>query len=152
MSQPPPTRGVEPAPGLRRACGRTARDEAAGRPRRLPRRPAFHRGSILDCTALLCTALVLLTACDEDRTGPEVPTYRITDGPACGDVVFVESLGADSAAAVDAMRARKAEKYGEITVELHRLEVVDRHGDVPGGQVLRALLPGSGKRRFRVRS
>jgi len=93
--------------------------------------PALGRGSVLGRIVVLCTVTVLLAACGEDRAGPETgPTYRVTAGP-CGHLVFVENVGADSAAAVDAMWARTAEKHGEITLELRRLEVVDRHGNVP---------------------
>lgn len=108
-------------------------DPAMKQPGQLTPHLALRRGSILGRTVLLCAGLAFLAACGEDRTGPETPSYRITDGPACGDVVFAESLGADSAAAFHAMQARKAEQFGEgeITLELHRLEVVDRRGNVP---------------------
>lgn len=81
----------------------------------------------------MCVGFAFLAACDGNRTGPEDPrAYRITDG-ACGDVVFVENLGTDSASAVQTVEARKAEEYGQgaVTLEAYRLEVVDQHGNVP---------------------
>lgn len=86
------------------------------------------------CRALvLCTGFLFLSACDGNRTGPGEPrVYRITDG-ACGDVVFVESLGVDSASAFDTVEARKTEEYGQgdIMLEAYALEVVDERGNVP---------------------
>ena len=75
-------------------------DPAMKQPGQLTPHLALRRGSILGRTVLLCAGLAFLAACGEDRTGPETPSYRITDGPACGDVVFAESLVLVSTGAV----------------------------------------------------
>ena len=114
----------------------------------LTRHRALARGRSVGRAFVLCTGLVFLTACDGSRTGPEASgAYRITDG-ACGVVVFVENLGADSATAVEMVEARKANAYGqgEIVLEAHALEVVDEHGTVPEPDfyALRVLEAGTG--------
>lgn len=73
--------------------------------------------------------------------------YRITEG-ACGDVVFAESIGADSASAFEVVEARKIEEYGagEVRLEAYALEVVDEQGNVPAPRfyALRVLQAGTG--------
>lgn len=83
--------------------------------------------------ASMLTMVALLSACRTSLIGPELsPTYRIVAG-ACGDVVFAESVGVDSASAVTAIELRKAEKHGagKVMVELHPLQVVDQNGNPP---------------------
>jgi hypothetical protein len=97
------------------------------------RHRAVPAGLILRHAVLLCVGLVLLASCTGNGTGPEVAlTYQITEG-ACGNVVFVESIGTDSATALAAVEARKTEQFGEgaVRLDVYPLQVVDRHGDPP---------------------
>lgn len=86
--------------------------------------------------APLCAAVVLAAACTGVGVGPETPlSYRILEG-ACGDVLFVESIGTDSASALAEVEARKAEWFGdgEVVVAPYALEVVDEHGNPPSAR------------------
>lgn len=80
---------------------------------------------------LLSVGTALLSACDTN--GPYEPaTYQVTEG-ACGEVVFEESIGADSLSAAEAVEAQKVEEYGQdnIALEAYVLEVADEDGTVP---------------------
>jgi hypothetical protein len=82
---------------------------------------------------MLGAALMILVSCSENGVGPDKPlTYSIVAG-ACGEVIFAESIGVDSASAMAVIEARKAKQYGEgkVVLDLYPLEVVDEHGVPP---------------------
>ncbi|MEX2471209.1 MAG: hypothetical protein WEA34_03460 [Gemmatimonadota bacterium] len=75
----------------------------------------------------------LVAACDGSPVGlfkPEV--YQITEG-ACGEVVFLENLGLDLASAIEILKERKIEQFGDVALETYRLELMDQSGNTPQG-------------------
>ena len=82
------------------------------------RHHAFRADTIRRHVVMLGAALMILVSCSEKGVGPEMPLkYSIVTG-ACGEVVFAESIGADSASAMAVIEARKAKQYGEGKVIL----------------------------------
>lgn len=100
------------------------------------------------CRAALLGAAVQLVAACNGGVGPNTPlTYRVIAG-ACGDVVFVERIGTDSASAIEVVEVREVEQFGEgdVLLDPYRLEVVDEHHRSPAPRfyALRALSGDSG--------
>ena len=82
---------------------------------------------------LLCVSCFVFVSCGIVGSRSEEPqTYRVTEG-ACGEAVFVESVGSDSTSAFEAVEKREYEEYGqdEVMLEAYSLKVVDEDGTVP---------------------
>ena len=81
----------------------------------------------------LAAALLIPSSCEDDPSTVEDPAaFTITSG-ACGDLIFQENLGPDSATAVAEIERRTVEQYPsiEVALELFGVEVVDEEGQVP---------------------
>ena len=98
---------------------------------------------------LLAAAVLIPSACEDDPSTVEDPVaFTITRG-ACGDLIFQENLGPDSASAVAEIERRRTGQFGidEILLELFEVEVVDEDGVVPEprfyGVLIRDAVTGS---------
>ena len=94
---------------------------------------------------IVALTAMLSAACARGVTeGEDLSRYVVVSG-ACGRLFFVEDLGADSAAALTVVAARKDQQYGAGTTALEpfALGVVDKQGNVPPERFYGILVKGA---------